>query len=766
MAATVSEILVKFKDSGANTVGAAFKRITKEARGVERSFQRLSDQGVRDLRIELDRLKNSGVNSIASMKAQKNALMALRDMANVTGAEFKQLTADISRMDAALAKSQGRKQGGFSGRAGAVAKTAGAVAGAGIYGGAEGVLGASIGGIIGGAPGAITGGVVGAQVGMLRESISGIAEFSASLALQRKALRLVIGDMQQYEDAQKFLAVTSKKLAIPQQIITRQFTSLTASVKGAGKSTEDAQIVFEAIAAGIRGTGGSLEDMKAAMRATSQVFSKGKVSAEELRQQLGERLPGAFTLFAESMDKTPAELDKALEQGKVTLDDFMKFANTLFKRYGENAKILADSPAAAGDRLQTALSVLRDNIGQLLSPIGAEFQDTFTLKIIEPINDATEALMKFYKVGEKFREDRLRELIQERESLEKRIEGIKLLIPETGIFDFPVSKGTLKNQLAAAEEKLQDLLPRIKELKLLLKDGLIPIKPEGEKGGDGGGGELSDKDLQKNLDFIEKTRQAEEKAEQEKYNAFLDFQLLTGQITQEKFDQIKLDQQAVKLSKQFGVNLEDVRDLLQRPIEYEGVMAGIKDYFDSIKTGAEEVRAAVTSAFKNMENAIVNFVMTGKLNFAEFTRSILADMARIIVRQAFIKPLLGAIFPNFADGGVVENAMGNVYGSNGIQKFARGGVVHSPTIFPFKNGIGLMGEAGSEAILPLKRTKQGKLGVESSGGGGNVVNVSVDAGGTSAQGNTMKANQLGKMIGTAIEAELIKQKRPGGILYT
>ena len=77
-----------------------------------------------------------------------------------------------------------------------------------------------------------------------------------------------------------------------------------------------------------------------------------------------------------------------------------------------------------------------------------------------------------------------------------------------------------------------------------------------------------------------------------------------------------------------------------------------------------------------------------------------------------------------------------------------------------------MGEAGSEAILPLKRTKQGKLGVESSGGGGTVVNVSVNAGGSSAQGNTMKANQLGKMIGTAVEAELIKQKRPGGILYT
>ena len=78
-----------------------------------------------------------------------------------------------------------------------------------------------------------------------------------------------------------------------------------------------------------------------------------------------------------------------------------------------------------------------------------------------------------------------------------------------------------------------------------------------------------------------------------------------------------------------------------------------------------------------------------------------------------------------------------------------------------------MAEAGSpEAIMLLKRGKGGKLGVESSGGGGTVVNVSVNAGGTSAQGNTMKANQLGKMIGTAVEAELIKQKRPGGILYS
>ena len=86
-------------------------------------------------------------------------------------------------------------------------------------------------------------------------------------------------------------------------------------MKGAGGNVRDAEKAFVGVAAGIRGTGGSLEQLDSALLATTQVFAKGKVSAEELRQQIGERLPGAFSLFAESMGMTPQELDKALEKG-------------------------------------------------------------------------------------------------------------------------------------------------------------------------------------------------------------------------------------------------------------------------------------------------------------------------------------------------------------------------------------------------------------------------------------------------------------------
>jgi len=89
-------------------------------------------------------------------------------------------------------------------------------------------------------------------------------------------------------------------------------------------------------------------------------------------------------------------------------------------------------------------------------------------------------------------------------------------------------------------------------------------------------------------------------------------------------------------------------------------------------------------------------------------------------------------------------------------------------MFAYANGgagrFGLMGEAGPEAIMPLQRGPGGKLGVQASGGGASNVVVNVDASGSSVEGDEPNASQLGKAIGAAVQAELIKQKRPGGLL--
>ena len=184
----------------------------------------------------------------------------------------------------------------------------------------------------------------------------------------------------------------------------------------------------------------------------------------------------------------------------------------------------------------------------------------------------------------------------------------------------------------------------------------------------------------------------------------------------------------------------------------------LKTFNDSIKTIQESMADVVVKGIKAMEDALVDFVMTGKLNFKNLANSIIADMARIAIQQTITKP-----FTNFISG-LFGSANGNAFVDGKVQKYAYGGVVNKPTIFPMANGMGLMGEAGAEAILPLRRGSNGKLGVQSSGGSiGNIV-VNVDASGSSVEGDEQRGKELGRLISTAVQSELIQQKRPGGLL--
>jgi len=186
----------------------------------------------------------------------------------------------------------------------------------------------------------------------------------------------------------------------------------------------------------------------------------------------------------------------------------------------------------------------------------------------------------------------------------------------------------------------------------------------------------------------------------------------------------------------------------------------LKTFRDSIKTVQESMADVVVSGIKGMEDALVKFVETGKLNFSDLARSIIADMARIAIQQSITKPLT-----NFFSGLFTKSANGNAFVDGQVQKYAYGGIVNRPTMFPMANGgIGLMGEKSAEAILPLRRGANGKLGVESSGGGSTIINVSVDASGTAVEGNTGQANEFGNVLAAAIQAELINQKRAGGLL--
>jgi lambda family phage tail tape measure protein len=217
-----------------------------------------------------------------------------------------------------------------------------------------------------------------------------------------------------------------------------------------------------------------------------------------------------------------------------------------------------------------------------------------------------------------------------------------------------------------------------------------------------------------------------------------------------------------------------------------GARSAIDDYLQSVGTLSENISNVTTNAFSGLEDAIVSLTTTGTFSFRQFALAIVEDLTRMVTRMLIIAPLLkliqglipGGTFASASAGlsgagalksflpGFALNATGNVYGSNGVVPFARGGIVNGPTMFPFAKGVGLMGEAGPEAIMPLRRGADGRLGVAASGGAGVNVTVNVDAGSSQVQGDGPNANQLGRVIGAAVQAEIVKQQRPGGLLAT
>jgi phage-related minor tail protein len=120
---------------------------------------------------------------------------------------------------------------------------------------------------------------------------------------------------------------------------------------------------------------------------------------------------------------------------------------------------------------------------------------------------------------------------------------------------------------------------------------------------------------------------------------------------------------------------------------------------------ADTVETELNTAFES----VIDGTATLGEALLSFASNVLATVAQDLFAQQFATPIAAGIKGLFSEDG-------NVFGPGGYVPFAKGGVVSGPTIFPFANGTGLMGEAGPEAIMPLSRGSDGKLGVAAANG--------------------------------------------------
>jgi phage-related minor tail protein len=182
---------------------------------------------------------------------------------------------------------------------------------------------------------------------------------------------------------------------------------------------------------------------------------------------------------------------------------------------------------------------------------------------------------------------------------------------------------------------------------------------------------------------------------------------------------------------------------------FDGELARMRETM--IFTG-REVNTLSSGISGGLRKAFDGLVFDGmKLNDA------LKSVANTIVDTVYsiaIKPVTGALGGLLAQGvaGVMGAGMpfanGAAFSQGKVMPFAKGGIVGSPTTFPMRGGRGLMGEAGPEAIMPLARGPDGRLGVQA--GGGRAVNVVMNITTPDVQGFQRSQSQVAAQVSRAL----------------
>ncbi|MDO8932072.1 MAG: tape measure protein [Rhodocyclaceae bacterium] len=212
-------------------------------------------------------------------------------------------------------------------------------------------------------------------------SVSAVVNFTRSLVdaqVQADKLKnsLVFSTGSQAKAAGEidYLRKVSQDLGLDLGTAGSAYAKLQAAANGTALAGDKARAVFEAVSKASTVMGLSAEESNGALLAVSQMMSKGTVQAEELRGQLGERIPGAFQIAARAMNVTTAELGKMLEQGNVMAADFLpRFAAELERSLGDAPERAAGSMQAAINRMSSAWLDFRKGMNDtgVLSPVAA-----------------------------------------------------------------------------------------------------------------------------------------------------------------------------------------------------------------------------------------------------------------------------------------------------------------------------------------------------------------------------------------------------------
>ena len=199
------------------------------------------------------------------------------------------------------------------------------------------------------------------------------------------ALKNVSGSTAQFAENQRFLLDIAKKYGLEINSLTGNFAKFTASATNAGVSMGDQKKIFESVSRANTAFALSADESNGVMLALSQMMGKGKISSEELRRQMGEKLPIALAAMAKAAGVSMGELEKLLKQGKLMSADILpRFADALDEML----------PNVDTDNIETSINRLKNVFTELVT--GLDIQSKYK-SLVDGLNSLLQGLAENIK---------------------------------------------------------------------------------------------------------------------------------------------------------------------------------------------------------------------------------------------------------------------------------------------------------------------------------------------------------------------------------
>ena len=591
--------------------------------------------------------------------------------------------------------------------------------------------------------------------------------------------------------SQEIAAEAQKSFGLSATEALDGITNITARLAPLGVGVEDIRTTFIGFNTAAKLAGASTMEASNAFRQLAQALGSGRLQGDEFRS-IAEQVPTLLAPIAKELGTTVGGLKKFASEGKLTSDvviralkkvevegaaslkELLKNDHTqVFKDLGNEAENLS---RAFGDLLSPAVLPVIRGITNLTASITAFFNSPVgsTAAIFTGIALAAKGVAIALPIAASAITLFNAKIIM----LTSSLMGLKIALAGLGIGALLLVVGGLttafiKNK-KSAEENAEGIKKFNEQLGITVEEGgeaaeviaeITKKQRELNEARRAGSrrriqGEIKELEMRQKILKGEEERN-DELAKAKKFNditiRFLkEENKLEQKLSGKSNEQITLEQKILDIKKQFDpIDAEQLIKLLEKNEKLKDSV----ELMEEEKKKAEELKEKFAAVGEEIESSIKSNLrdsITGAKSFGEAMTNVLNKIRDKII-DSQIDRMLSGFSDNFKKDGSGKGLGGFLGGIIG-GLFADGGR-------PPVGKASIVGERGPELFVPKVA---GTIIPNNELGGGdnttNIVNVSVNASGSSVAGNSADAQQLGAVIGAAVQAQLIKEKRSGGLL--